>query len=169
MQLVVGRIGRPHGVRGEVTVGIRTDIPEERFRIGNRLDTDPAEAGPLTVDALRPHGGGLLVRFAGVTDRTAAERLRGALLIADSATAPQPDDPDEFWDHDLVGLAAVTPAGAALGTVGDVLHPPGPDLLLIVRPDGGELLVPFVSEIVPEVDVAGRRCVVDPPAGLLEL
>ena len=107
--------------------------------------------------------------FEGVADRTAAEALRGTLLVADSATSPQGQDPDEFWDHDLEGLVAVTVSGAVLGEVEQVAHPPGADLLVIRSGDGGELLVPFVRAIVPEVDLVGRRIVVDPPPGLLEL
>ncbi|MDQ6649421.1 MAG: ribosome maturation factor RimM [Actinomycetota bacterium] len=169
MQLVVGRIGRAHGVRGEVSVDVRTDAPDRRFAAGSVLDTDPAAAGPLRVTAARPHAGRLLVAFEGVSDRSGAEALRGTLLVVDAASVPELPDPEEFWDHQLVGLAAVDPAGAALGVVEDVLHPPGTALLAIRRPDGSELLVPFVTAIVPEVDLAAGRLVVDPPVGLLEL
>jgi 16S rRNA processing protein RimM len=103
-----------------------------------------------------------------VGDRTAAERLRGTLLVADSATSPTIDD-DEFWDHQLNGLQVVTVDGAPLGEIAEVLHPPGGDLLAVRRPDGGELLVPFVRAIVPTVDIDAGRVVVDPPEGLLEL
>ena len=169
MQLVVGRVARAHGISGEVAVEVRTDSPEVRFADGAALDTDPPERGPLTVRRTRWHSGRLLVCFDGVADRNAAEALRGTLLVADSSTSPSGDDPDEFWDHQLAGLVAVTTAGAVLGAVEEVAHPPGADVLVIRAPDGGELLVPFVREIVPEVDVAGGRVVVDPPPGLLEL
>lgn len=169
MQLVVGRIGRAHGVRGEVAVDVRTDDPERRFAVGSVLETDPAERGPLTVAASRWHSGRLLVTFAGVADRTAVEALRGLLLVADSATSPPPEDPDEYWDHQLVGLTAVTLSGDVLGAVEEVLHPPGGDLLVVRRADDAELLVPFVRAIVPEVDLTGGRLVVDPPPGLLDL
>ena len=169
VQLVVGRVGRAHGVRGEVVVDVRTDDPERRFAPGGVLETDPPERGPLTVAGARAHSGRLLVTFAGVADRRAAEGLRGLLLVADSATSPSSDDPDEFWDHQLVGLAATTPAGDPLGAVTEVLHPPGTDLLVIGRADGRELLVPFVRAIVFEVDPAAGRLVVDPPPGLLDL
>ncbi len=169
MRLIVGRVARAHGVGGEVAVDVRTDDPEGRFATGQVLDTDPAERGPLTVEATRWHSGRLLVRFAHVADRTAAETLRGTLLVADSATSAEPADDDEFWDHDLVGLRAVTATGADLGVVAEVLHPPGPPLLSVRRPDGGELLVPFVRAIVPTVDVSAGRLVVTPPDGLLEL
>jgi 16S rRNA processing protein RimM len=169
VRLVVGRVGRAHGVRGEVAVEVRTDAPEIRFAPGSVLATDPETVGPLTVAQVRRHSGRLLVTFAGVGDRSAAETLRGTLLLADAAAVPPLDDPDEFWDHELLGLAAVDRTGSPLGEVTDVLHPAGHDLLVVRRPDGGELLVPFVSEIVPEVDLARRTLVVDPPPGLLDL
>lgn len=168
MDLVVGRIGHAHGVKGEVSVEVRTDDPDRRFATGSVLATDPAERGPLTVERTRPHHGRLLVQFAGVPDRTAAEALRGTLLVVDSASAGETDE-DEWWDHDLVGLVATTADGTKLGSVTDVLHVPGPPLLAIVDDAGRELLVPFVAAIVPEVDVAGGRLVVNPPSGLLEL
>jgi 16S rRNA processing protein RimM len=171
MQLVVGRIAKAHGVGGEVSVDVRTDVPDERFAPGARLETDPAAHGPLEVRRTRWHTGRLLVRFAGVDDRSAAERLRGTSLVVDSATCPVSTDPDDFWDHDLIGLRAETTRGEPLGEVIDVLHPPGPDLL-VVRPGGDdatEVMIPFVAALVPVVDLAGARVVVDPPDGLLDL
>jgi 16S rRNA processing protein RimM len=169
LQLVVGRIGRPHGVRGEVSVEVRTDSPDERFAPGAVLVTEPVERGPLVVTRLHWHSGRLLLTFDGVVDRTAAETLRDTLLVVDSDDLPALDDPDEFYDHQLLGLRAELLDGTALGTVEDVLHAPAEDLVAVRRPDGGELLVPFVSEIVPEVDITGGRLVIDPPEGLLEL
>jgi 16S rRNA processing protein RimM len=169
VQLVVGRIAKAHGVAGEVAVDVRTDSPDARFAPGCRIDTDPPERGPLTVRRTRWHSGRLLVCFDEVAGRTAAEALRGTLLVADSSTSAAVDGEDEFWDHDLVGLDAVTPAGTQLGRVEDVLHPPGSDLLVVRADDGREILVPFVHAIVPDVDVRSGRVVVDPPEGLLEL
>ena len=201
MQLVVGRITRPHGVRGEVSVEVRTDEPDRRFAVGRVLATDPAAAGPLTVESARWHSGRLLIRFAGVADRNRAEDLRGIWLTLDSAEAGPTGDPDEFHDHELIGLAVVTTSGEPVGRVTDVRHF-GQDLLVIepgaatsspgaqdgaaqaVRGPGGpalapggpargtpdnELLVPFVAAIVPDVDLAAGRLVIDPPPGLLEL
>ena len=168
MQLVVGRIGRPHGVRGELTVEVRTDSPELRFAPGSSLSTDPAAAGPLVIDDARWHSGKLLLSFAGVHDRDAAEALRNVRLVVDVPDDETPDDPEEFYDHQLVGLAAVAPDGAALGTVADVLHLPSQELLAVTTPDGREVLVPFVREIVPEVDVTGGRVLVTPPPGLFD-
>jgi 16S rRNA processing protein RimM len=174
MQVTVGRIGRPHGIRGDVVVGVRTDEPELRFAVGSRLDTDPAAVGPLTVAAMRWHSGTLLVRFAGVRDRDAAAALGGTWLTVDSGTLAAPEDPDEFRDHDLVGLSVRTVDGTVVGTVEDILHH-GQDMLA-VRPLGGgdggtaasgEILVPFVKAIVTEVDVAAGVLVIDPPPGLL--
>jgi 16S rRNA processing protein RimM len=217
MQLVVGRITRPHGVHGEVSVEVRTDEPDRRFAVGRVLPTDPAAAGPLTVDSLRWHSGRLLIQFAGVTDRNQADELRGTWLTLDSAEAGPSGDPDEFHDAELIGLAVVTTAGQPVGRVTDVRHF-GQDLLVIEPEPAGsqpsspgsgppgsapsgagpastgpaptgpagrgsalaargpargaphsELLVPFVAAIVPEVDVAAGRLVIDPPPGLLEL
>jgi 16S rRNA processing protein RimM len=167
MQLVVGRIRRPHGVRGDVSVEVRTDDPADRFTVGAKLATDPAERGPLTLEASRWHSGNLLLRFAEVPDRTAAEQLRGTWLVVDSADLGPTGDPDEFHDHELIGLAAVTVGGEPVGLVTDVRHH-GQDLLVIKSPAGPELLVPFVAAIVPEVDVAAGRLVLDPPPGLLD-
>lgn len=221
MQLVVGRVTRPHGVRGEVSVEVRTDDPDLRFSVGRVMATDPAAAGPLTVESIRWHSGRLLIRFDGIADRTQAEELRGTWLTLDSAEAGPTGDPDEFHDHELIGLAVVTTSGEPVGRVTDVRHfgqdllviepaparspagpeagpdeagpdeggpagvgpvpagpaqagrgPGGPALAGRARPGGGlgtELLVPFVAAIVPEVDVAAGRLVIDPPPGLLEL
>ena len=197
MQLVVGRITRPHGVRGEVSVTVHTDEPDRRFAVGSVLATDPAEAGPLTVASVRWHTGRLLVDFAGITDRSQADSLRGVWLTLDSAEAGSSADPDEFHDHELIGLAVVTVSGEPVGRVTDVRHH-GQDLLVIepagrgeaapvtagpvgsgpgrarpgplAPPDGADgLLVPFVAAIVPVVNVAAGRLVIDPPPGLLEL
>lgn len=169
MDLVVGRVGRPQGVRGEVTVEVRTDDPDTRFAPGSALRTEPAERGPLTVEAARPRSGGLVVAFAGVRDREGAETLRGTVLLVDSAELPPIDDPEEWYDHQLVGLAAVDPAGAALGTVTDVVHSPASDLLVLRDDDGREHLVPFIRELVPTVDVPAGRVVVSAPEGLFDL
>jgi 16S rRNA processing protein RimM len=168
VQVIVGRIGRPHGVRGDLVVGVRTDEPDARFVVGARLDTDPADLGPLTVDAVRWHSGELIVRFAGITDRTVAGNLTGTWLGVDTDTLDAPRDPDEFRDYQLIDLTVRTKDGEVVGVVSDVLHH-GQDVLAI-RPAAdprGELLVPFVRAIVTEVDVVGGNLVIDPPPGLL--
>ena len=168
MQLVVGRISKAHGIHGELSVDVRTDEVEQRFAPGLCLDTDPPERGPLTIERIRPHGDRLLVAFAGVVDRTGAEALRGTLLVADSSTSPPLDDPEEWWDHDLIGMSVETTAGEQLGRITDVLHLPAQDVLAVQREAGGELLIPFVAAIVPTVDIAGGRVLVEPPPGLLD-
>ena len=170
MQLVVGRVGRPHGLGGEVTVEVRTDDPDQRFAAGSALDTVPADRGPLTVAAARWHSGRLLVRFTGYEDRNAASELRDTVLTVDSGNLAPLDDPEEFYDHDLIGLRVVTVAGDQVGAVTDVLHY-GQALLVVQgsgQRSGAEILVPFVAAIVPEVDVAGGRLVIDPPEGLID-
>jgi 16S rRNA processing protein RimM len=166
--VVVGRIGRPHGVRGEVTVEVRTDDPDLRFLPGVTLRTDPADRGPLTVTGRRWHRDVLLLTLEGVESREAAEEVRNTELLVEVADLPALEDPDDFYDHQLVGLSARLADGSALGEVAAVRHE-GADLLVIRRPDGGELLVPFVTAIVPTVDLDGGFVVVDPPEGLLEL
>ncbi|WP_462187774.1 MULTISPECIES: ribosome maturation factor RimM [unclassified Frankia] len=175
-EIVVGRIGRPHGIRGEVTIEIRTDVPHRRFAVGAVLGREGGGT-PLTVSGARWHSGRLLLHFRGVDDRGAAEALRGVLLAIDADQAGSPLDDDAadgeavemWWDRDLVGLRAVTTAGMLLGHVTGIIHSPAGDLLAIGGPDGGEHLVPFVRDIVPTVDPPAGRIVVDPPPGLLDL
>lgn len=167
MQLVVARIGRAHGIKGEVTVEVRTDEPELRLGPGAVLATEPASAGPLTIRNGRVHSGRLLLHFEGVGDRTAAEALRNTLLIAEVDPEERPDDPEEFYDHQLADLDVVTRDGTFIGRIESVAHLPSQDLLVVRREDGGEALVPFVTEIVPEIDLEEQRAVIDPPPGLL--
>jgi 16S rRNA processing protein RimM len=169
MHLVIGQIARPHGIRGEVVVEVTTDEPGSRYLAGSALATDPAGAGPLTIEAVRPHQGRLIVAFDGILDRDAAEALRGVKLCVDSAELPPPLDPDEFHDFQLVGLVAEDSSGERLGEVVGVEHGPAADLLVLRRPDGGRALVPFVKAIVPTVDLPAGRLVLTPPEGLLDL
>jgi 16S rRNA processing protein RimM len=168
MQLVVGRIGRAHGIKGEVAVEVRTDEPEARLAPGAVLATDPGAVGPLTVTTVRAHSGRLLLVFEGVADRSAAEALRGTMLLAEVDPEALPGDEDEWYDHQLVGLDVVLADGTRVGAVREVLHLPGHDLLAVDRAGAGDLLVPFVAEIVPVVDVPGHRVVVAPPDGLID-
>ncbi|MCQ8189392.1 ribosome maturation factor RimM [Streptomyces rugosispiralis] len=168
MQLVVARIGRAHGIKGEVTVEVRTDEPELRLGSGAVLATEPASAGPLTIESGRVHSGRLLLRFEGVRDRTDAEALRNTLLIAEVDPEELPEDPEEFYDHQLIDLDVVTVDGTEVGRISEISHLPYQDLLVVKRPDGGEVLIPFVSEVVPEIDLEEQRAVIDPPPGLLD-
>jgi 16S rRNA processing protein RimM len=170
--IVVGRLGRPHGLRGEFLVDVRTDVPERRFAVGAVLGSTAPGFPTLTVAAARRHSGRWVIGFDEVHDRTGADAVRGALLtIEPDEVGPAGDDEDDeaWWDSELIGLAAVTSDGTPIGTVADVVHPPGGDLLAIRTGSDAEVLVPFVTEFVPTVDVSGGRVVVDPPEGLLEL
>jgi len=187
MRLVVGQIGRPHGIRGEVSVTVRTDEPEERFVAGSvfitevprdrRVNGGPAPASgdrfvvppTLVLEAIRWHQGRGIALFENVYDRNLAEELRGVFLQVESEELPPPTDPDEFHDHQLVGLRVVSVAGEDLGTIGRVEHAPASDLLVVDKTGGGTALIPFVSQIVPTVDIPGGRVIVDPPEGLLDL
>lgn len=168
MLVTVGRIGRAHGIRGDVAVDVRTDSPEVRFATGAVLTTAPAAAGPLRVARSRWHSGRLLVLFEGVRDRSGAEALRGVHLLADVDETEQPEDPEEFYDHQLAGLTVRTLDGIVIGEIAEVVHLPGHDLLAVRRPGGREALVPFVAAIVPEIDLAAGHVLVDPPEGLLD-
>lgn len=183
--VVVGRIGKAHGLRGEVSVAVTTDVPDLRFADGAVLTLEPqsgsanssmpsraVQSAPpvvdrLTVSGTRWHSGRLLVTFDEIGDRTAAESLRGAVLLADVGQVAL-DDPDEFFDHQLRGLRAIDLAGEPMGTVVDVVHLPGQDLLAVELPDSGQMLVPFVSQFVPEVRLVEHVVVLDPPQGLAE-
>jgi 16S rRNA processing protein RimM len=169
VRVIVGRVARAHGLGGEVAVEVRTDDPDTRLAVGSVLATDPAGAGPLTVAATRRHSGRLLVCFAGVTDRSSAEQLRGTVLLAEVDPAERPADPAEFYDHQLRGLDVVTTEGQPVGELADVLHLPAQDVLVVRRAGGREMLIPFVAALVPGVDLAAGRLVVDPPPGLLDL
>ncbi|MEU2597685.1 ribosome maturation factor RimM [Streptomyces hirsutus] len=168
MQLVVARIGRAHGIKGEVTVEVRTDEPELRLGPGAVLATDPASAGPLTIETGRVHSGRLLLRFEGVRDRTGAEALRNTLLIAEIDPDEQPEDEGEYYDHQLIDLDVVTRDGQQVGRITEIAHLPTQDLFVVERPDGGEVLVPFVEQIVTEIDLEEQRAVIDPPPGLID-
>ncbi|MEU4655557.1 ribosome maturation factor RimM [Streptomyces sp. NPDC023723] len=168
MQLVVARIGRAHGIKGEVTVEVRTDEPELRLAPGAVLATDPAATGPLTIATGRVHSGRLLLRFEGVTDRTGAEALRNTLLIAEVDPAELPEEEDEYYDHQLMDLDVVLTDGTGVGRITEISHLPTQDLFVVERPDGSEVYVPFVSEIVTEIDLEQQRAVIDPPPGLID-
>jgi 16S rRNA processing protein RimM len=171
IEVVVGRIGKPHGIRGEVTVDVRTDEPERRYADGAVLHVEAPRgsafaARTVTVSRTRWHQGVLLASFAELPDRTAAEAARGVVLRAVVPADESPDDPDEFYDHQLVGLAAHDLEGTHLGEVVGLTHG-AQDLLRIRTLDRREALVPFVTALVPEVDVAGGRVVIADRPGLV--
>lgn len=172
IEVLVGRIGKPHGIRGDVTVDVRTDEPERRFAVGAVLRAEAPRGShsplrTLTVAGTKWHQSVLLVRFEEIPDRSAAEAARGILLHTDIPADASPDDPDEYYDHQLVGLAVYDVDGTPLGEVSGLVHGGAQDLLTIRTPDGREALVPFVKALVPEVDVAGGRVVVADRPGLV--
>ena len=169
---MVGRIGKPHGIRGEVTLDVRTDEPERRFAPGTTLRAEaPAGADrrptSLTVARARWHQSTLLVTFEELEDRNAAEAVRGTVLHATIGHDEVPDDPEEYYDHQLIGLAVVDLDGTALGEVKAVVHGSAQDLLTVRTADGRDALVPFVAALVPEVDLAAGRLVVADRPGLV--
>jgi 16S rRNA processing protein RimM len=175
-EVVVGRIGKPHGIHGELSVEPRTDEPGRRFAVGATLGTQtprgtvpPGASRPatLTVRSTRRHQSRLLVTFEEVADRTAAEGLRGLVLVTHVDAEETPEDPEEFYDHQLVGLQVLTIGGELVGEVEQVIHGAGQDLLAVLAEDGREVLVPFVRQLVPEVDVPGGRLTVVDQPGLL--
>jgi 16S rRNA processing protein RimM len=178
LELIVGRVAKAHGISGEVVVDVRTDDPAARFASGSalRAKRTGAQERTFVVESAREHGVRLLVRLAGVADRAAADALRGTLFVVDSGDLPPIYEPDTYYDHQLEGLRVRTTTGQDVGVVAEVLHTSGGELLAVRRDDGSEsseLLVPFVSAIVPSVsldDGSGNGVVeIDPPEGLLDL
>lgn len=164
MIVQVARLGKPHGIRGDVTALPMTDDPELRFVPGAEFATEPASAGPLVVRNARWNKDILLLSFEGVDDRNAAEELRGVKLFA----AAVEDDDEGWYEHELVGLAVLVD-GERRGVVSALLTMPAQDLLEVTLDDGTEVLVPFVDDIVPEVDINAGTVLITPPPGLFEL
>ncbi|NDF10548.1 MAG: ribosome maturation factor RimM [Actinobacteria bacterium] len=170
MLLVVGRIGRAHGVRGEATIEVRTDDPDARFPIGATLQTDPASHGPLTITSGRVHNGILLLGFAGISDRTAVEKLRNTLLLSDVDIDAETSD-DLYHVANIKGCKVFLAdsngeSGREIGIVTDVLELPAQDTL-VIETANGERLVPFVTEMVPLIDIKNKKIIIAPPEGLL--
>lgn len=165
--VAIGRIVKAHGIRGEVSVHVLSDVPG-RFDAGAEVHLDGRRT---SIEASRPHQGRLLLRFAGVTDRNAAELLRGQLIEAPAADLSASET---YYAHELIDMAVVDEGGADLGTVSALIELPdaaGYDLLEVTRADGETWLLPAVEDFV-EVDEAAdgteRLRLVDPPAGLLD-
>ncbi len=165
IRVTVGRIGRAHGIRGEVAVDLRTDEPERRFAPKSRLI---AGDRTLTVARTRWHSGRLLAAFDEISDRTAAEELRGTVLEAEVDPDEQPADEGEYYDRQLIGLRVRNVGGDVIGTIASVVHHDEQDTLVVRRESGGDALIPFVSAIVPVVDLAGGHVVVADVPGLLD-
>ena len=160
MKLNVGRIGKAHGILGEATIEVRTDEAEDRFAIGAILETD--NHGNLTVASARVHNGILLLGFDGVEDRNAIEALRNELLYADVDIQAPGIDEDDYHVLQLIGCKAFLVDGDEFGIVTDVLNLPGQDVLAIKSAEG-EVLIPFVHQLVPVVDIKAKRMTVIPP------
>ena len=159
MRLNVGRIGRAHGILGEATIEVRTDEPERRFAVGAEVLTDD---GKLIVSSARVHNGILLLGFEGIDTRNDIEKLRNTLLYADVDINESGEDEDDYHVQQLIGLRAELEDGSEFGVVTDVLNLPAQDCL-VIKTKSGEVLIPFVRQLVPIVDLAGKRVVVIPP------
>ena len=171
-QLRVGRLVKAHGLKGALKLELYTDDPERRFAPGASFtlqvpESSPWHGKPLTVREFRWMNSHPVAFFEGVDDRSAAEELVRAILWIDQDPEDAPTEDDAWYDHQLVGLDVVRD-GEVVGRVIRVDHFPAQDLLIVRAPGDREVLVPFVKAIVPEVDVAGGRVLVTPPAGLFE-
>lgn len=165
MRITVGRIGRPHGIRGDVTVEVRTDEPERYFQVDGVVTVD---GHAVTIARVRWQGSHLVLGFVGVDDRDEAEALRNSLMMCERDDDETPEDPNEFYDAALIGCDVFDTAGTRLGSVADVLHLPAQDVLVVVDAEDREHLVPFITEFVPDVSVKEGRVVIAPPEGLLD-
>ena len=161
MRLLVGRIGRAHGILGEATIEVRTDEPDRRFAVGSKVSTD--SHGELKIISGRVHNGILLLGFDGFNDRNAIEKLRNTLLYADVDINEASDVADEYHVLQLIGCQVILEGGEVFGEVTDVINLPGQDLLAIAT-NGGEQLIPFVHQLVPAVDIKNKKITVIPPA-----
>ncbi len=164
MELNIARIGRAHGLKGEVSLDVRTDMPQVRLAVGERLTTRPQEAGPLTVSRLREASGKWFVTFDEVPDRTSAEALNSVELVVDVETS---DEENAWYAHELAGLSAQLTDGTVVGKIVGLEHFPAQDALVLKEKNGTRTLIPFLERFVPTVDVEGGIVVITPPGGLL--
>ena len=164
MQLVVGRIGRAHGVLGEATIDVQTDDPDLRFKVGSKLTLDSGQE--LTIKSSRWHNQILLLGFEGVNDRNQIESLRDQLISSQvdlSALAP-----GEYHYQQLIGCQVYLQNNDLVGQVSEVVKLPGQDLLSVDR-NGSQVLIPMVKQIIISIDVLAKKIVVNPPEGLLDV
>ena len=164
MQLVVGRIGRAHGVQGEATIEVRTDDPDIRFAVGQKLTL--ADGRSLAISGNRWHNQILLLSFSGINDRNQVEALRDQLLYAEVDT--NSTEPGEYHFQQLIGSQVVLPDGSNLGLVSEVVQLPGQDLLSVAS-QKGEVLIPMVKQIIISIDVDKKLIKINPPEGLLDV
>lgn len=166
MELTIAVIGKAHGLRGEVSLDLRTDVPESRFVVGQALTTEPAAAGPLTISRIRENRGRWFLTFNQAGDRTAAEQLRGVKLVV---TQAESDEENAWYEHELAGLEARLEDGTVVGKILGLEYLPAQDALILKETNGTRTLVPFLERFVPTVDVAGGFVVLTPPGGLLSI
>lgn len=167
MELMIGRVVKSHGIKGEVAVEVTTDEPDIRFAVGEVLNGKQGKKEHrLTIATGRVHQGRLLIKFEEIPDRTAADSLRGTQFFAEPLE--NDDDEEGFYDHELEGLE-VLQDGKKIGEITGVMHGPAGEILEVELTGGKQVLVPFVHAIVPEVDLEAGTCTITPPDGLLEL
>jgi 16S rRNA processing protein RimM len=166
--VLVGRVARAHGNRGQVIVDPATDFPDQRFKKGSVVQMRRGDAiEPVTIESIRFHRGRPIIGLAGIETMDAAEALAGAeLRIADAALQPLPAG--FYYHHDLIGCSVETPRGERIGGVTKV-EGDGAGSRLVVQTLSGEVLIPMAEGICELVDVPGKRIVVEPPEGLLDL
>ena len=165
VEVIVGKVGRAHGIRGDVSIDLRTDEPGRRFFVGARVTLQSGRE--LTVEKTTWQRGRLLVMFEGFPDRTAVETLQGELLSARVPTNELPSDEDEYFDRQLKGLTVLDHRGDVAGTVNEVLHLPSQDVLEVTTTSGPRL-IPFVRALVPVVDMEAGTLQLADVGGLLE-
>ena len=164
MQLVVGRIGRAHGVLGEATIEVRTDDADLRFAVGNAVTLENSKK--LIIKSSRWHNQVLLLSFDGITDRNQIEELRDQLISAEVDTSAMA--PGEYHYQQLIGSQVFLQSGDQVGVVGEIVKLPGQDLLSVDK-GGSQVLVPMVKQIIISIDVAAKKIVINPPEGLLDV
>lgn len=164
MQLVVGRIGRAHGVLGEATIEVRTDVPEQRFIVGGKLTTSSGQE--LTIKSARWHNQILLLSFEGISDRDQIESLKDELISSEvdfSNLAP-----GEYHYQQLLGAKVFLQNGELVGNVTEIVALPGQDLLAVDHL-GREVLIPMVKAIITNIDITNKKIEINPPEGLLDV
>jgi len=167
MDVVVGRLGRPHGVHGEISVEVRTDDPENRFAIGAKI-TVKENNKKLTVASTRWHLSRLLIKFEEIQDRTQVDAVRGKLLVVEVDPNEATLENNEFYEFQLIDLEVFNTNNEKLGVVKEVLPGSAQALIVVKTLDNKEVMVPFVNQLVPEVDIKNKRVVMNPPSGLFD-
>ncbi len=167
MELVVGRLGRPHGVQGEISVEIRTDEPEERFKNGVTLFLKENKKN-LTVSTSRWHQQKMLVKFDEITDRDMADEIKGKTLMVTIDENQLENKKDQYYEFQLVNLNVKDNKNNLLGKVKEVISGNAQDLIVVEANNQKEVMVPFVKQIVKDVDLVNKEIKMDPPPGLFD-